>query len=623
MLFSILGPVDLRVEDKSIDLGPAKQRAILSALLIDRDRPVPVDVLVNRVWGDTPPTDVRNLVYTYIARLRRKLDSVKGDDLAPSLKRVVGGYCLQTPPETVDLYRFRKLLDRSRQLARDDPERSTLLTQANAMWHGVPLSGIGGRWASAMRHSLQQLRHEALVEWADIEVRLGRPRVVIDPLRQAYVESPMSEAVVAHLMHALHADGRGSEALQLFENTRQHLSTEIGADPGPLLREVHNSILQGHSAGRPAVATIISGSALVPGPQDAAPTTTTFGSADLLPIDLPDFIGREHQLATLRDTLTPGPGPLMPSVCVLYGAAGFGKTSIAVRAAYQLRPFYPSGQLYVDLEGNTPDPVSPADVLERFLRAIGVARADIPERFAERAEMFRARLAHSRTLMVLDNAADVPHVAPLLPGTGHCAVIVTCRVRPAVPNGVPVMRVGTMSQTESTAMLRRLVGNRIDREPEAAAELLELCSGSPLLLRIIGGRLMMRQHWSLERLLNRLRDDNRLLAELVDGTHDISARIGQSYHSTDRSTQRFFLELAKLPNREFSVQWVAQQLCMSELDAEEHLEQLFDCHLVDIVPDSDSDRGIYTLPRLHRLYAQSVATKLGPIPGPKLGVVGL
>ncbi|MBF6395665.1 winged helix-turn-helix domain-containing protein [Nocardia cyriacigeorgica] len=617
MLFSILGPVDLRVEDKPIDLGPAKQRAILSALLIDRDRPVPLEVLVDRVWGDTPPADVRNLVYTYIARLRRKLASVCSDEAGdPALKRVVGGYCLQTPPETVDLYVFRHLLERSRQPGGTDAERSALLTQANSMWRGIPLSGIGGRWASAMRHSLQQLRHEALVEWADVEVRLGRPRMVIDPLRQAYVESPLSESIATQLMLALHNDGRSSEALQLFDKVRRHLSTEIGADPGPALREAHTTILQGHATAQPALAPV----PVVPAePVDTAPES---GPPDMLPIDLPDFTGRDDHVRLVRDTLTPGAGPLIPSVVVLYGPAGFGKTTIAVHAAYQLRSHFPSGRLYVDLEGNGGSPADPHDVLERLLRALGVPKDEIPERFTERAEMYRGRLARSRTLVVLDNAVDEPQVAPLLPGTGHCGVIVTCRVRPVVPQGVPVIRVDAMPAGESMALLRRLAGDRVDREPEAARELLELCGGSPLLLRVVGNRLMIRPNWSLGRLLTRLRDDDRLLAELTDGRHDVRARIAESYLTIGPATQRFFVELAARPATRWSARTAARALDLSETEAEEHLEQLLDVHLVDAAPGAEPGADIYLLPKLHRLFARSVSAHVRTLPVANLGVVG-
>ncbi|MEU4417024.1 BTAD domain-containing putative transcriptional regulator [Nocardia salmonicida] len=619
MLFSILGPIELYIGDTAIDLGPAKQRAILSALLIDRGRPVPLDVLVTRVWGDTPPAEVRNLVYTYVARLRRKLSAVDTGPTAPAIKRVVGGYFLQTPPESVDLYRFHQLLARARRLAPDDPERGSLLSLAQSMWRGVPLAGIGGRWADGMRHRLQQLHYEALVEWADIEVRLGRPRTVIDALRQAYVESPTSESVATHLMYALHADGCSAEALQLFEQIRQHLATEIGTDPGSSLREAHREILRG----RPSAPSGLAAVPALPEAHGSAHETFTaaapFHAAAMLPMDLPDFTGRADEIATIRDTLTPGDKPLMPSVAVLYGPAGYGKTTIAIRTAYQLLPHYPSGQLFVDLEGDTPTPADPFEVLERFLRATGLTRTEIPDSFAGRAELFRARLAGSRTLLILDNAADEAQVAPLLPGTGYCAVIITHRARPAVPHSVPVVLVGSMAADESAAMLRSLVGERMDREPAAAERLLELCAGSPLMLRIVGCRLMMRQHWPVSRLLDRLLDDDRLLIELTDGQHNMRARISRTYGCLDPATQRFFLELADLPDDRLSVLSVAQALNESEFEVEEHIERLLDVHLLGPAVDADPEGSAFTLPKLHRLFAQSVHEPAGP----KLDVVGL
>lgn len=597
MLFSVLGPVELRMKGETIDLGPAKQRTILAALLVNLEQPVPLDVLVDRVWDESPPADVRNVVYTYVARLRRKLACAAADsEDPPLLKRMFGGYCLQTAPGNVDLYRFRDLLEQSRKLdGGADDRRSTLLREANALWRGVPLAGVDGRWASAMRHGLQQLRHEALVEWADVETRLGRPRMVIDQLRQAVFDSPFSESLVAHLMLSLHADGRSAEALQVFESTRRQLADDMGTDPGPSLQEVHRDILQGRAVEqRDEPVAVVS-----PRPP----------SVSLLPIDLPDFTGRAAEVRGVEEALTPGDTPLSPSVAVLYGAAGIGKTSAAVHASYRMREHFPDGQLFADLEATAPIPADPNVVLERFLRALGVA--DIPASFVERAELYRARLANARMLVVLDNAADEPQVVPLLPGTGQCAVIVTCRVRPPVPAGVPVIRIDPMPPDESTAFLRRLIGAaRMDADPGATRELLALCEGSPLILRILGGKLMTRQHWSVARLLTRLRDDDRLLAELTDGTHDVRMKIGQTFHTLDSATQRLFLKLAtsQLDN-EFSVRSAARALHLSEHDTEESVERLLDCHLLGIAAQPEAGDLRYVLPKLHRLYAWTVSTE--------------
>ncbi|OLF15015.1 AfsR/SARP family transcriptional regulator [Actinophytocola xanthii] len=589
-----------------IDLGPAKQRTILAALLVNLEQPVPLDVLVDRVWDENPPVDVRNVVYTYVARLRRKLSCAAGDCAdPPQLKRMFGGYCLQTAPDNVDLYRFRGLLERARKLESDaDEQRSTLLREANGLWRGVPLAGVDGRWAAAMRHGLQQLRHEALVEWADVEIRLGRPRRVIDQLRQAVFDSPFSEPLVAHLMLALHADGRSAEALQVFEGTRRQLADDMGTDPAPSLQEVHRDILQGRAsvnqqvepeqevAATPVQVTTVSR----PGAQ----------SVNLLPIDLPDFTGRGAEMSLLAEALTPSDTPLSPSVAVLYGPAGIGKTTLAVHASYRLRKYFPDGQLFADLDGTGLPPAEPTVVLERFLRALGTT--DIPASFVERAELYRARLANARMLVVLDNAVDEPQVAPLLPGTGQCAVIVSCQVRPPVPAGVPVIRLAPMPVDEASAFLRQMIGPaRMNADPQATRELLALCEGSPLVLRIIGGKLMTRQHWSVARLLNRLRDDDRLLGELTDGTHDVRMKIGRTFHALDHATQRLFLGLATSHlDDEFSVRSAARALQVNEHDAEESVERLLDCHLLGIASHPEAGDLRYVLPKLHRLYASTV-----------------
>lgn len=615
MLFTVLGSVQLTTEEKSFDLGPAKQRAILAALLVNLERPVSLESLVDRIWDETPPTDVRSVVYTYIARLRRKLSYAAHDCVtsSPSIKRVFSGYYLQTPPETVDLYQFRTLLQQSRQPDRPDTERSRLLSDANALWRGDPLSGMDGRWAAAMRYNLRQLRHEALVEWGEVEIRLGRPRAVLDPLRQALLDSPLTESLVSQLMLALHADGRSAEALQLFESSRRQLADEMGADPAPSLQNAYQDILNGrttrednHTCGHSHVQDFPSE---VPTPRTNAVTSEEPAqSVNLLPIDLPDFTGREQEVTSLREALTPGDLPLSPSVAVLYGPAGNGKTTTAVHAAYRLRNHFPDGQLFVDLQGTATEPEHAHVVLDRFLRALGISAHDVPDSYVERAELYRARMAQSRVLVVLDHAIDEPQVAPLLPGTGHCAVIVTCHARPAVPSGVPVIHVGAFSHEESAMFLRRMIGDaRPNSEPQAASELLDLCDGSPILLRILGGKLMTRQHWTISRLLDRLRDDNRLLDELADKSHDFSNRLDQVYRSLDHQAQRLFTRLATLPTHGFTVRSAARALRAGELETEEALEQMLERHMLTVERPLESGNRRYALPKLHRLYARTLS----------------
>lgn len=244
MEFLVLGPVELR--DGGRSLGPPvrpQQNLVLAALLVDTDRPVPIDQLVDRVWGEEAPENARRTLHTHVARIRRLL----GRDDRPGsarLTRHAGGYHLVVDPQQVDLHRFRQLVDRARDI-RDSPEEGVVLwRQALALWRGEALAGLAGDWAARTRQRLQTSLVDATVAWADVELLVGRPEVVIDRLGQVVDDHPLLEKPVAVLMRALAADGRTSEALEQFAATRRRLADELGTDPGAELSALHTALLR-------------------------------------------------------------------------------------------------------------------------------------------------------------------------------------------------------------------------------------------------------------------------------------------------------------------------------------------------------------------------------------------
>lgn len=150
-----------------------------------------------------------------------------------------------------------------------------------------------------------------------------------------------------------------------------------------------------------------------------------------LPTDIADFTGRDDYVRRLSGLLAtaPGDGTGAVRVAVVTGTGGLGKTSLAIHVAHGLSGEFPDGQLYVDLLGATASPVSTADVLDRFLRDLGVEAQEMPVDEAGRATRYRTSLAGRRVLVVLDNARDAAQVRPLLPGSASCAVLITTRNR--------------------------------------------------------------------------------------------------------------------------------------------------------------------------------------------------
>jgi len=154
-----------------------------------------LDTLVGRVWDDSPPIEVRNVLYTYVTRLRRILEVAErrsGEKI--ELRRQSGGYLLDVDPELVDLHRFENLMARSR-LVTDDEERAQLQKRALSLWRGTPLADLRGEWFSRVREWIERRRLEALSEWARTELRLGRPLTVIEEFGKVLTEQPFAESI--------------------------------------------------------------------------------------------------------------------------------------------------------------------------------------------------------------------------------------------------------------------------------------------------------------------------------------------------------------------------------------------------------------------------------------------
>ncbi|MBT2212408.1 MULTISPECIES: BTAD domain-containing putative transcriptional regulator [Actinomadura] len=244
--FQVLGPVKMWVQDAQVDLGPKRQRSVLAVLLTEAVEPVPLRSLIDRVWGDTPPDQARNVAYTYIARLRRILAEATDRTGTPvALHRDDVGYRLSIASDQVDLHLFRCMVKRARMLPAGARERRSLLDGALRLWQGEALADLDNEWAVLFRNNLLQLRQETLAEWADAELRAGEWDQVIEDLRQELMKAPMAELLHERLVRALYASGRRAEALVQYEAVRQAIADELGADPGPDLQELHRTILRG------------------------------------------------------------------------------------------------------------------------------------------------------------------------------------------------------------------------------------------------------------------------------------------------------------------------------------------------------------------------------------------
>jgi hypothetical protein len=293
---------------------------------------------------------------------------------------------------------------------------------------------------------------------------------------------------------------------------------------------------------------------------------------------------------------------------VVTGRPGAGKSALAVRAAHGLRSEFPDGQLYADLGGGTAEP---AGVLGRFLRALGVAAADIPATLDERVDLYRASLADRRVLVVLDNAGAEAHLLPLLPGTAAGGVVVASRTRLCGLSGVGQLEVDALAPAHARELLARVAGPaRVDGDPAGAAELAVLCGHLPLAVRAAASKLAAKPHWTVRRLLDRLRDERHRLDELAWGHLSIRDAFAASYRGVPDEARRLFRRLGALDPPQ-PAGWVAAALL--DRDAERTdplLESLVDTHLLDIVATgggTDPARLRYGLHPLAKVYARERA----------------
>ena len=338
------------------------------------------------------------------------------------------------------------------------------------------------------------------------------------------------------------------------------------------------------------------------------------GRHNVLPRDVPDFVGRQAELAALLAA------PDRTTVAAVDGMAGVGKTTLAVHAAHLLAPRYPDGQLYLDLHAHSADSpaVRPAAALDTLLRLVGVS-GTLPEELAERAALWRATAAGRRLLVVLDNAADRAQVLPLLPDLAGCFTLVTSRRR---LSGLPAARtltVDVMPPADAAALFARSVGDeRPSIDPAGAAETVSLCGNLPVAIRIAGARLRHRPTWTVEHLVRRLRDEHRRLAELQAEDRSVSAAFALSYRQLRPDLQRLFRLLGLVPGPDLDTPAAAALVGLDPDRAGGLLEELLGRHLlVQHVP------GRYTFHDLMRQHAREAALAEEPEPGRRAALTRL
>ncbi|MEU5303674.1 BTAD domain-containing putative transcriptional regulator [Streptomyces noursei] len=490
MQIGILGPFEVRTADGVLtDVPGARLRGLLIALALEAGHLVPKATLIDWIWGEHPPADATNALQRLVSRLRKVLPekSVEGQP---------NGYRLTVAPDAVDAVRFERLVGRARD--DDDPRR---LREALALWRGAALQDVGLRDSAAFDAAVTRLdgmRLTAMEDRFDAEIGLGRGGDLVTELTDLVAAHPVRERLVAALMRALVATGRDTEALLVYQRTRENLANTLGVDPSPELSAVHVALLRGE-LGRPA---------------EHRRTNVR--------AELTSFVGKDADVAAVRELTAEH------RLTTLIGPGGSGKTRLATETARTLLDDLPDGAWLVELAAVGAD----GDVAHATLAALGLRDALLGEApsDAEPTDRAVAAVRDRAMLLILDNCEHVIESAAAFAHRmlGECRrlrILATSReplgiigeaLWPVAPLALPAEDADPdeIASSPAVRLLRSRAGAvRKDLVADARtlstmARICRALDGMPLAIELAAAR---SRTLSLDQLAHRLDDRFRLL----------------------------------------------------------------------------------------------------------------
>jgi DNA-binding SARP family transcriptional activator/tetratricopeptide (TPR) repeat protein len=597
--FRVLGPVDIETDDGRV-LTPSRrrERCLLGVLLLEPGRVVPAHRLADLLWDGQPPEHARRALYAHVARVRALLAECDA-----ALVSHGGGYLLRVDPGTVDAHQFRELVQTDGATA-DLARRYERLRTALGLWRGPALHNAAtDRLRERLCVDLEELRLHAVEESMANGLALGRHGELVSELARVTAAHPLRSRLVRLYMIALHHTGRTAEAVDVYAAARVRLADELGLDPDPEMRRLHQAILREEPVPRSDL----------PPPRPAS--TGVLPIPAQLPPDPAGFTGREMELETLDKLLRADHEQSTATViATITGTAGVGKTAHAVHWAHRVRHHFPDGQLYVNLRGFDPagTVIPPADAIRGFLDALGVETARIPATLHGQAGLYRTLLANRKMLVLLDNARDADQVRPLLPGAPGCVVIVTSRNRLTglvVAQGAHLLPLDALTTDEARTLLVRRVGAaRVAAEPRTLDQIISWCCRLPLALAIVAAWAASHPRAPLAVLAADLRVTHRRLDALAtdDPTTDIRAVLHASYRALTPQAAQLFRLLGLHPGPDISAPAAASLAGLSPPRTRRLLAELARAHLI-----AEQTPGRYTSHDLLRVYAAELAHSTG------------
>ncbi|ACU71490.1 transcriptional regulator, SARP family [Catenulispora acidiphila DSM 44928] len=652
-VYSILGPLEVRVGGVLVEVARPRRRAVLTYLLLHANDRVDVEQLIDALWAEGTPRTARAQIHTAVSALKAALP----EELRTGLVSEATGYRLWVGAEDLDLAVFRQRLASARGcpgIGAESEQARRALRSALALWRGPALAGVDAPFVEPARARLEEERFSAYEALADGEMAAGRHAELIPLLTGLLNEYPARESIVRRLALSLYRAGRKTDALAVVRRLRVLLAKEYGLDPEKGIVDLENAMLRGdlaldarevgsegrsegrsegvRSEGRPdadlragaAVASEVAAPEAATGgeksappspapPRQAAPLQPTWPRPAQLPPPTAGFVGRDHELTRLARLLTSESDA--PRAAAVTGPAGVGKTSLALIWAHEHAGAFPDGQLFVDLHGyDHSEAESPEGVLERFLLALGIPGHQIPPGLPKREDLFRSAMAERRMLLVLDNARDYRQISPLLPGSAHTRTLITSRIRLGslvADTGALPVPLDVLPLEESVEVLTRIVGaESVAAAPQSARDLARLCGGLPLALRISAVRLLEEPAAGLTGLATELSPEADRLhgLGLLDGGHTVSHALENSCRRLTAAQIRLFRLLCLHPGDSVGAAAAQAMVDQGDLRFTAHVEVrhllrvLETVHLVD---RTAADR--YRMHDLVRLYGRGLS----------------
>jgi len=546
----VLGPVRAWLGAEELDIGSAQPRAVLAVLALAHGRAVSRSELIDAIW-DSPTDKADKALFSHVSRLRACMEpGRKSRAPGEALVSVGSGYSLRIDPGQVDAGAFAREVAQARKArsAGDLAGAAALVEHALGLWQGTALAGIAGLWADAERAALEEARQAAVEQLAEIRLEMGGHAEMTAELAGLVRRYPFRERLRGLYMLALYRSGRQADALAAFREARQALDADQGIEPGPDLRRLHQQMLAADPALElrpPAPRRPDDPAASAEFAADAGDGTTVRYS---LPPDAAAFTGRTSELNQITAAIAgAAEAGGVVAIHAIGGMPGIGKTALAVHVAHALRSRFPDRQLFIDLHAHTPgnEPVPADEALAGLLTTVGVDARYLPDGIEGRTGLWRDRMAGQRAVLVLDNVASSAQVAPLLPGTEHCLVLLTSRRHLGdLPGAVAHVMLDVLSPEQGRDMFLRLAPRASAGPPQVVIELVELAGFLPLAISLLARVYARHPSWTLADLVQETRAS---MLSLSAENSSVAAAFEVSYRYLLPDQQRFLRRLGIHP----------------------------------------------------------------------------